>query len=211
MSKPGCFITLEGSEGAGKSTVAESLAERLRRQQIYPVVTREPGGTALGEALRELLLNPDTGRLAVESELLMVFAARAQHLYEVIRPALVRGEWVICDRFTDSSFAYQGGGRQMDFARIEVLERWLHGDLQPNLTLLFDLPVDLGLQRAGSRSPADRFEAENMAFFSAVRGAYLRRADADPDRIAVVDASLSPEQVMAQVLGWVDRLLPTEY
>ncbi len=211
MSKPGCFITLEGSEGAGKSTVAESLAERLRRQQIYPVVTREPGGTELGEALRELLLNPDTGRLAVESELLMVFAARAQHLYEVIRPALVRGEWVICDRFTDSSFAYQGGGRKMDFARIDVLERWLHGDLQPDLTLLFDLPVDLGLQRAGSRSVADRFEAENMAFFSAVRNAYLRRAEADPDRIAVVDASLSPEQVMAQVLGCVDRLLPTEY
>lgn len=207
MTKTGYFITFEGSEGAGKSTALESLAECLREQQINPVITREPGGTELGEALRRLLLNADTGDLAVESELLMMFAARAQHLYEVIRPALSRGEWVICDRFTDSSFAYQGGGRQMEFARIEVLEKWLHGDLKPDLTLLFDLPVEVGLERAAGRSAADRFEAEDTEFFSAVQTAYRSRAKADPERIAVIDASATPEHVLAQVLAQVNRFV----
>ena len=193
------FITVEGTEGAGKSTALAAMAEYLAGRGVDLIVTREPGGTPLGEELRRLLLDPDTGELAVESELLMMFAARAQHLHQVIRPALNSGRWVLCDRFTDASFAYQGGGRGLSFERIEQLEQWLHSDLQPDMTLLFDLPVDVGLQRAAKRNQPDRFEREQTDFFTAVRDAYYRRLQVSGDRMKVIDAAQTVEQVNQQV------------
>ena len=201
------FITLEGTEGAGKSTALSAMADYLRSSGIDLIVTREPGGTPLGEQLRGLLLDPDTGELAVESELLMMFAARAQHLHQVIRPALGKGQWVLCDRFTDASFAYQGGGRGLPFERIKQLENWLHGDLQPDLTLLFDLPVELGLQRAAKRNQPDRFEREQATFFTAVRDGYYRRLQSSAGRIRVIDATQSVEQVQQQVNQLLEVLL----
>ena len=201
------FITVEGTEGAGKSTALTAMANYLRDRDVDLVVTREPGGTPLGEQLRGVLLDPATGSLAVESELLLMFAARAQHLHQVIRPALENGQWVLCDRFTDASFAYQGGGRGLPFQRIEQLEQWLHGDLQPDLTLLFDLPVELGLERAAKRNQPDRFEQEQAVFFTAVREAYYHRLQASGGRIQVVDATKTVEQVKQQANQFLDALL----
>ena len=201
------FITLEGTEGAGKSTALSAMADYLQSRGIDLIVTREPGGTPLGEQLRGLLLDPDTGALAVESELLMMFAARAQHLHQVIRPALGKGQWVLCDRFTDASFAYQGGGRGLPFERIEQIEHWLHGDLQPDLTLLLDLPVELGLERAAKRNQLDRFEREQATFFSDVRDGYYRRLQSSAGRIRVIDATQSVEQVQQQVNQLLEVLL----
>ena len=203
----GRFITLEGSEGAGKSTAAAAIAEWLKSCGVELVLSREPGGTALGEKLRSLLLDPATGDLAPESELLMMFAARAQHIQEVIQPALDRGQWVLCDRFTDASFAYQGGGRGLQFERIEALEQWLHPSLQPDITLLFDLPVEQGLQRVVKRDSPDRFEREKLKFFTAVSEAYQRRMHQHPARIKQVDASRSVEQVLRQAQRLLEPLL----
>ncbi|PTU75711.1 dTMP kinase [Pseudomonas mangrovi] len=198
------FITLEGPEGAGKSTNREYLAQRLREQGVTVCLTREPGGTPLAERIRELLLSPSDEPMAADTELLLVFAARAQHLQEVIKPALARGEWVLCDRFTDATYAYQGGGRGLSSARIAELERFVQGDLRPDLTLVFDLPVEVGLARAAARGRLDRFEQEQRGFFESVRTTYLRRASAAPERYRILDAAQSLEDVQAAI----DRLLP---
>ncbi|MGH8351919.1 MAG: dTMP kinase [Pseudomonas sp.] len=200
----GLFITLEGPEGAGKSTNREYLAERLRERGVEVLLTREPGGTPLAERIRELLLAPSDEPMAADTELLLVFAARAQHLAEVIRPALARGSVVLCDRFTDATYAYQGGGRGLSAARIATLENFVQGELRPDLTLIFDLPVEVGLARAAARGRLDRFEQEERGFFEAVRQAYLRRAAAEPGRYRVVDAA----QPLAQVQQALDALLP---
>ena len=200
----GLFITLEGPEGAGKSTNREYLAERLREQGIEVVLSREPGGTPLAERIRELLLAPSDAIMDSDTELLLVFAARAQHLAQVIRPALARGAVVLCDRFTDATYAYQGGGRGLSEARIAELERFVQGELRPNLTLVFDLPVEIGLSRAAARGRLDRFEQEGRAFFDAVRHTYLQRAHAAPARYRVLDAAQSLEAVQRAI----DALLP---
>lgn len=186
----GRFITLEGIEGAGKSSQMIQIRDTLAERGLRVILTREPGGAPLAERIRQLLLDPASGGMAEDTELLLVFAARAEHLAKTIHPALARGDWVVCDRFTDASYAYQGGGRGLDPARIRVLEDWVQGELRPDLTLLFDLPVELGLARAGKRSAPDRFEGETARFFSAARAAYLARAAADPGRIRLIDASL---------------------
>jgi dTMP kinase len=201
----GLFITLEGPEGAGKSTNREYLAERLRERGIEVQLTREPGGTPLAERIRELLLDPSDETMAVDTELLLVFAARAQHIAEVIRPALERGAVVLCDRFTDATYAYQGGGRGLPMERIAQLERFVQGDLRPDLTLVFDLPVEIGLSRAAARGRLDRFEQEGRAFFEAVRNTYLDRARAEPARYHILDAA----QTLAEVQRDLDSLLPT--
>lgn len=201
----GLFITLEGPEGAGKSTNREYLAERLREQGIDVLLTREPGGTPLAERIRELLLDPSDEPMAADTELLLVFAARAQHLQQVIRPALARGSVVLCDRFTDATYAYQGGGRGLSVERIAQLEQFVQGELRPDLTLIFDLPVEIGLARAAARGRLDRFEQEGRGFFEAVREAYLQRAAQAPQRYRVLDAG----QSLAQVQADIDTLLPT--
>lgn len=191
----GLFITLEGPEGAGKTTNRAYLAEQLQAQGFRVTLTREPGGTALAEQIREILLAPHDEPMAVDTELLLMFAARAQHLAQVIVPALAEGHIVICDRFTDATYAYQGGGRGLDCSRIAVLEQFVQGDLRPDLTLLFDLPVAAGLARAAARGQLDRFEQEQQNFFEAVRQAYLQRAKNDPERFRLVDAQLSLPEV----------------
>lgn len=200
----GLFITLEGPEGAGKSTNREYLAARLRERGIDVLLTREPGGTPLAERVRELLLAPSDETMASDTELLLVFAARAQHLAQVIVPALGRGAVVLCDRFTDATYAYQGGGRGLDVARIAQLEDFVQGSLRPDLTLVFDLPVEVGLARAAARGRLDRFEQEGRAFFEAVRSTYLQRAKADPARYRILDAAQSLEAVQRDL----DALLP---
>jgi dTMP kinase len=198
------FITLEGPEGAGKSTNREYLAERLRAAGIEVLLTREPGGTPLAERIRDVLLTPVEEVMNADTELLLVFAARAQHLATVIRPALERGAVVLCDRFTDSTYAYQGAGRGLSLARIAALEDFVQGELRPDLTLVFDLPVDVGLARASARGRLDRFEQEGQAFFQKVREAFLARAAAAPQRYVLVDAA----QPLAQVQQSLDSLLP---
>jgi dTMP kinase len=200
----GLFITLEGPEGAGKSTNRDYLATRLREQGIDVLLTREPGGTPLAERVRELLLAPSEEPMAADTELLLVFAARAQHLAQVIRPALARGAVVLCDRFTDATYAYQGGGRGLSEARIEVLENFVQDTLRPDLTLVFDLPVEVGLARAAARGRLDRFEQEGQPFFEAVRQTYLRRAALQPQRYYILDAA----QSLAGVQQALDNLLP---
>jgi len=201
----GLFITLEGPEGAGKSTNREYLAERLREQGIDVLLTRQPGGTPLAERIRELLLDPSDEPMAADTELLLVFAARAQHLQQVIRPALAKGSVVLCDRFTDATYAYQGGGRGLSIERIAQLEQFVQGELRPDLTLIFDLPVEIGLARAAARGRLDRFEQEGRGFFEAVRQAYLQRAEQAPQRYRVLDAG----QTLAQVQADIDALLPS--
>ncbi|QGZ31925.1 dTMP kinase [Stutzerimonas stutzeri] len=200
----GLFITLEGPEGAGKSTNRDYLAQRLRDCGLDVVLTREPGGTPLAERIRELLLTPADEPMNSDTELLLVFAARAQHLAEVIRPALARGAVVLCDRFTDATYAYQGAGRGLCLARIEQLECFVQGDMRPDLTLIFDLPVEIGLGRAAARGRLDRFEQEGLDFFEAVRSAYLGRARQVPQRYRVLDAA----QSLAMVQQDLDALLP---
>ncbi|NSX04724.1 dTMP kinase [Cupriavidus gilardii] len=185
----GTFITFEGIDGAGKSTHLAWFAEQLQArlgQGRRVVTTREPGGTALGEDLRQLLLHR---KMHLETEALLMFAARREHLAEVIEPALARGDWVISDRFTDATFAYQGGGRGLARQRLEALERWVQGDLQPDLTLLFDVPLEVASARlAGAREP-DKFEAESAAFFARTRTEYLRRAEESPARFRLIDST----------------------
>jgi dTMP kinase len=196
----GRFITLEGIEGAGKSTVARHIMSWLEARNLPAVLTREPGGTPLAERVRALVLTPDGEALPAEAEMLLMFAARSIHLANLIRPALARGEWVICDRFTDATRAYQGGGRGLDRGAIESLARLVHADLTPDLTLLLDLPVSVGLARAQARrGPTDRFEQERGPFFERVRTAYLELARAQPERFCVVDAARELPQVEAAV------------
>lgn len=200
MPAKGKLITLEGGEGAGKSTVLAAIRAQLAAARIDALVTREPGGTETGEAIRQVLLDPQRhGTLSAESELLLMFASRAQLVREVVQPALDAGRWVLSDRFTDASFAYQGGGRGQPFARIAELERWAAAGLKPDLTLLLDLPVDAGLARARGRGPADRIELENIEFFERVRAAYRARAQTEASRFRVIDAGKPLEDVLAQV------------
>lgn len=195
----GRFITLEGGEGAGKTTQLPFMRDYLEQTGGRVVVTREPGGTVLGEEIRGLLLSHRHDGMTLAAETLLMFAARAEHLERVIRPALAEGHWVLCDRFTDATYAYQGGGRGLALERIAVLEDWVQGALRPDLTLLFDLPVTVGLARAGKRSAADRFEREEVAFFERVRAAYLERASQHPDRYRVVNADRPVEAVRVEV------------
>ena len=204
MSDKGLFITLEGIEGAGKSTLLDFAGELLRRAGRAVVLTREPGGTATGERIRALLLDRASVDLNDEAELLLIFAARAQHLAEVIRPALNAGRIVLCDRFIDASYAYQGGGRGLAAERIRQLEDWTLGGLTPDLTLLFDLEVATGLARAGGRGEADRFEQQGRAFFERARAAYLCRAAQAPERFRRIDAAEPLPRVkqrLAAILG----------
>ena len=194
----GKFITLEGGEGAGKSTSREFIVELLTAHEIPFIQTREPGGTPLSESLRSLLLAKDGTAPSVEAELLMVFAARAQHLHEVIEPALSKGQWVLCDRFTDATYAYQGYGRGFDLSAIGLLERMVQKDRHPDLTLLFDLDPKIGIQRAQKRAELDRFELEEFAFFERVRKGYLERANRH-DRFVVIDAAKAIPAVQASI------------
>ena len=195
----GLFITLEGGEGAGKSTQLAYVRSRIEAAGIPLQMTREPGGTPLAEQIRELLLDHRQTAMASDTELLLMFAARAQHLAERIKPALASGEWVLCDRFTDATYAYQGGGRGIDTARIAVLEDWVQEGLRPDLTLLLDLPVEVGMARAGQRGELDRFEREQQDFFQRVRSAYLARAEREPERFRIIDASQDIAGVQAQL------------
>jgi len=198
MSK-GCFITVEGIEGVGKTTSLEFIQQYLETQGVEVIRTREPGGTPLAEDIRELLLRPRKESVAELTELLLMFAARAQHIEQCIRPALERGTWVLCDRFTDATYAYQGGGRGLDQSRIAQLESLVQGALRPDLTILLDLPAKEGMARARARSAPDRFESEAEAFFERVRHCYLQRAAAEPRRFAVIDAAPPLEQVQADI------------
>ncbi|MEI6413462.1 MAG: dTMP kinase [Pseudomonadota bacterium] len=204
----GGFITLEGLEGAGKSTAAAFVVERLSAAGYPVITTREPGGTQLGESLRALLLARQTA-MTGETELLLMFAARAEHLAQRILPALAAGTWVVCDRFTDASFAYQGGGRGLAPSRVAALETWLQGDLQPDLTFLLDIDPGQGLARARQRGDAlDRFESETLPFFERVREAYRQRALGDPGRIRVIDAGGHLAWVQTQLSGAMDEVFP---
>lgn len=195
----GRFITLEGSEGSGKSTNLAYIHQQLQQSGIDVVLTREPGGTPLGEQIRELLLDHKQSAMSSDTELLLMFAARSQHLHELILPALEAGKWVLCDRFTDATYAYQGAGRGISPQRIGVLEEWVQGALRPDLTFFLDLPVAQGLARAGERSTPDRFEREQIDFFERVRQGYLEQAEREPQRYRVIDASVSLDQVQAQL------------
>jgi len=203
----GRFITLEGIEGVGKSTQARALAERLESAGHSVVRTREPGGTEVGDRIRAILLDPNHQAPADDTELLLMFAARAEHLARVIRPALAAGQWVVCDRFTDATYAYQGGGRNLDPARIGVLEAWVQQGLVPDRTVILDLPVDEGLVRARGDGDGDRFERERHAFFERVRATYLERAEAEPERIRVVDAHGQERDVAERVHAALEDLL----
>lgn len=195
----GQFITLEGIEGVGKTTNLDFVRRRLEAQGVEVVVTREPGGTELAEKIRELLLRPSDEPIAEMTELLLIFAARAQHIARVILPALDQGKWVLSDRFVDATFAYQGGGRRLSIALIEQLEAIVVNGLEPDLTLLLDLPVAEGMARAKARSALDRFEQEKLEFFELVRATYLNRAKADPARIKLIDAAPPLNEVQSQI------------
>lgn len=190
------FITFEGVDGAGKSTHLAWFAETLRQRGLDVLVTREPGGTPLGEALREILLNQP---MHAETEALLMFAARCEHVKQVIQPALQRGTWVISDRFSDASFAYQGGGRGVAVEKLEQLEAWVHAELQPDLTLLFDIPVEVARQRLSNNLTLDRFEQEQSQFFEKVRNAYLARSQKNPARFAIIAAERTPQEVKASL------------
>jgi dTMP kinase len=204
----GKFISIEGIEGAGKSTQLAFIQRYLTEQGKQLVVTREPGGTELGEQIRTLLLAPTTTGMASDTELLLMFAARAEHVEQVIKPALERDNWVLSDRFVDATFAYQGGGRGIDLQRISTLSDWTLQGLQTDVTFLFDLPVELGQQRVLSRNQGiDRFEQEKVDFFQRIRELYLQRAEQEPNRIKVVDASKSIVEIELQLTVLLDYLL----
>ena len=193
--KTGLFITLEGIEGVGKTTQIDFVGEIFRRMGRVVTITREPGGTSAGEAIRNILLNSKDLDISSETELLLMFAARAQHLKRIIQPSLARGEVLICDRFTDASFAYQGAGRGIARDKIQQLKTWVQGDLKPDLTILLDTSVETGLARAGKRGSPDRFESETLGFFEAIRQEYLSIARAEPERVSVIDATPDYETV----------------
>ena len=203
----GLFITVEGTEGVGKSTNMAFIEQWLKESGKELVITREPGGTDLGEKLRSVLLDAKEQSMCDDTELLLMFAARAQHLQEVILPALESGKWVLCDRFTDSTYAYQGGGRGIKNSRIAELEQWVQGDRRPDMTLILDLPIDIGLERAGKRSTPDRFELEKHDFFNKVRDAFLARAAANPERYAVIDASPAIEEVQQSIQIVLEKMV----
>lgn len=201
---PARFITFEGIDGAGKSTHIGFVADYLRQRGVTLVATREPGGTSLGEKLRELLLRE---KMHLETEALLMFASRREHIAQVIAPALARGEWVISDRFTDASFAYQGGGRGMDLRKMEALEAWVHPELQPDLTLLFDVPLAVARARLDATRSLDKFEQEQADFFAATRNEYLRRAAQFPQRFRIIDSTQSIAEIQLELAKLLDALL----
>jgi dTMP kinase len=206
----GKFISIEGIEGAGKSTQLSFIRDFLETRGKRVVVSREPGGTELGEQIRELLLAPREDGMSEDAELLLMFAARAEHIHQVIKPALERGDWVLCDRFVDATFAYQGGGRGIDRNRIETISDWTLKGLETDLTLLFDLPVAVGQSRVIKRQQEkDRFEQEKTAFFEKIRDCYLQRAEAEPQRIKCIDASRDIEAIQSQLSEILTELLST--
>lgn len=206
-SQRGVFITLEGVEGVGKTTNLAFMRDWLKSAGVELVCTREPGGTPLAEELRSLLLAHREEAVDPTAELLMVFAARAQHLSQVIEPALAQGKWVLCDRFTDATFAYQGGGRKLPVSLIETLESLVQGGRHPDRTFYLDLDVEIGLARARGRAAVDRFEREQRAFFEAVRSAYWQRVQDDPKRFSVIDAGVSLDEVQANIAAELAKLL----
>ena len=203
----GKFITVEGAEGVGKTTNIDFVRARLEAAGIDVVVTREPGGTPLGEAIRDLLLDPKYTGMDSACELQLMFAARAEHLASVVWPALGKGQWVLCDRFTDATYAYQGSGRGIETEKIAQLEQWVQGDFRPDVTLLLDVPVETGLARAGKRGALDRFEQEKIEFFERVRQGYLEMAKEHAGRYRVIDASLPLEEVQQQLAETLEELL----
>ena len=205
--KLGKFITIEGIEGVGKTTNMTFIEEWLNRKNISYISTREPGGTPIGEDIRDLLLSPRDELVHENTELLLMFAARAQHLAEVIMPSLRRGEWVVCDRFTDATYAYQGGGRGVPYKRISILESLVQGDLRPDLSLLLDIPVNQGLERALYRSKPDRFEQEKVEFFQRVRNSYLSKSSDFPEQYRLIDASKTLLEVQLQVKDTLEVFL----
>ena len=205
MKSRGQFITFEGTEGVGKSTQLTNAASTLDQMGVDYIVTREPGGTPMAEAIRELLLAPRDEPVNEITELLLMFAARAQHLHTRILPALERGQWVLCDRFTDATVAYQGGGRGVPEERIALLETLVQGDIRPDHVIVLDAPVDTGMARARKRGELDRFEQEDLDFFQRIRDAYLARATAQPARYHVIDAARSLSEVSDQVSGLLNR------
>ncbi|MBD2859672.1 dTMP kinase [Spongiibacter sp. KMU-158] len=207
MTKRGVFLTVEGGEGVGKSTNLAFLTERLKAAGIPFISTREPGGTELAEQIRSLLLTPREEAMSELTELLLVFAARAQHLEACIKPAIEQGQWVVCDRFTDATYAYQGGGRGLSQSTIAQLESLVQGELRPDYTILLDAPVAVGMSRARERGELDRFEREQQSFFEKVRGAYLHMAAEHAKRYRVIDASVELEAVQQQLGGEIDSII----
>jgi dTMP kinase len=200
--KPGKFITFEGIDGAGKSTHLAFVASLLHARGHTVITSREPGGTPLGEQLRNLLLHE---KMHLETEALLMFAARREHIAQVIAPALTRGDWVISDRFTDATFAYQGGGRRLDIAKLELLEQWVHPHLQPDLTLLFDLPLDIARARLDRTRDLDRFEQEKAEFFAATQAEYRRRAAQFPERFRIIDSSRPISEVNQELVRLLEE------
>ena len=198
-AKRGLFITVEGGEGVGKSTNIAFMQQVLEEQGLDVIVTREPGGTPLAEEIREVLIKNREEKVVSETELLLMFAARAQHLYQKILPALEKGQCVISDRFTDATYAYQSGGRGVSAEKVALLETFVQGDTRPDITFLFDAPIEIGMSRAQKRGSLDRFEEEEMSFFNRVRDNYLQRASQEPERFKIIDASQSLEVVQADL------------
>lgn len=202
----GKFITIEGSEGSGKSTNINFIQDYLKQKKIPFILTREPGGTPIAEKIRDLLLDKANTSLCDDAELLLMFAARAQHLNELIIPALESGKWVISDRFTDASYAYQGGGRGLSWQKIAQLEQWVQGDLRPDATILLDIPVDKGMERVRERGETDRFEQEQLSFFKRIRDAYLKLARENPERFYIIDTLPAIAEVHQQLHQVMEQL-----
>ncbi|HFC91826.1 MAG TPA: dTMP kinase [Leucothrix mucor] len=203
----GQFITFEGVEGGGKTTNINFIAELLQKKGKQIVLTREPGGTEVSEAIREILLSKELPAMHQDTELLLMFAARAEHVKKKILPALAQGKWVLCDRFTDASYAYQGGGRGIKIDRIAILERWVQGDFRPDHTFLFDLDAETGLNRAKRRGETDRFEQENIDFFNRIRAKYLEMAEKNSDRYHIINAQYDLARVQQQVVDTLNSIL----
>ena len=202
----GKFITIDGVEGAGKSTQIEFICEYLKAKGVDVILTREPGGTDIGEKIRILLLSNSTGKMHADTELMLMFAARNEHIQNKIMPALKQGDWVLSDRFTDASYAYQGGGRGLDVSRIAQLEQWVLQDFTPDMTLLLDVPVEIGMSRVESRGKKDRIELEATDFFNRVRQAYIDRSEQFPERIKLIDSSQTVEHTKQQIKVILDSL-----
>jgi dTMP kinase len=199
-NKKGRLITVEGTEGVGKSTAIAAVCQTLEKRGVSVFLTREPGGTPVAESIRSILLTDHDEPIVPMTELLLMFAGRSQHIEQRVKPALARGEWVISDRFTDASFAYQGAGRELGQEKVRVLADWVQGDCVPDLTILLDAPVEVGLQRMAARGAKDRIEKEGVAFFESIRSAYLQLAQDNPDRFCVVDANTDEETVISSML-----------
>ena len=205
--KSGIFITLEGIEGAGKSTAVEIITSFLRSNKIEFIKTREPGGTEIAEKIRKLLLEHTQEQMHPATEMLLYFAARAQHLNQLIIPSLNEGKWVICDRFTDATYAYQGGGRGIDESKINILEKWVQDDLRPTYTLLFDIEPETGMARIKKNRVLDRLEVEHINFFHMVRERYLARATKEPKRFEIIDANHSLPRVKQQIISFLEKII----